>query len=427
MAASGRLLEEEEGRMRNTVLFVLAALLTASSLPSRGHTLTVDCQGGADYSAIQEAVNASTNGDTIAIAACVYEEQVFIAGVELVLVGEGAASTEITWPEVEPTIEFQEVDLVLCDLTVQHTAGPGYAIQWEGGSLALNRCVIPGRVYGGHYHADVQFVDSDVGWLSVSGGFHASTVERSSIGQAAFGGPWQTCHTLASTESRYGSLMPCFTYCTGDTIGYIQLTGAPDAAQSLEADACRIDTCVGWSSAEMELDACEIGSFTYSVDHFTSANFGISGCLFTGDVDIAAEYKRGARLAGGARGYSFEHNTVLGQLAFDMATSGSGYGSDFLRSNIVVGQSEISCQYDITISHNNFAGGLALDAPSAYVEENISEDPWFCGALAGDYTIHESSPCNGTAHDGLAMGAFPVGCYVPVEQLSWGRLKARFR
>lgn len=413
--------------MRHIALFALVALLVAPSSQSRGDILTVDCQGGADYLTIQDAVNASTNGDTIAIAACIYEEQVWIAGPDLVLTGEGAVSTEITWPEIEPTIEFQGVDVVLSDLTVRHTAGPGYAVQWEDGSLALLNCAIPGRVYGGHYHADVHLVNSDVGWLSVSGGFHVSTVERSTIGRAAFAGPWQTTHTLHSSVSHYGELMPCFTHCSGDTIGYIRLTGALDAAQYLEADACRIDTCVGWYSAELDMDSCEIKSFSYEVDHLTPPRFEIRGCLFEGDVDIVSSYRRAQTPARGSRGYSFEHNTILGQLTFDMATSESGYGSDFLRSNIVVGESEVSCQYDITISHNDFAGGLVLDAPAASVEDNISADPWFCGAQVGDYTIHESSPCNGTAHDGSAMGAFPVGCYVPVEHLSWGRLKARFR
>jgi hypothetical protein len=99
----------------------------------------------------------------------------------------------------------------------------------------------------------------------------------------------------------------------------------------------------------------------------------------------------------------------------------------YIRSNIVMGFSVIASGDQLLITHNDFAGGLVLDAPAAQVEANISEDPWFCGAPAGDYTVHESSPCNGAAHDGSVIGAFPVGCYVPVEQLSWGRLKARFR
>ena len=412
--------------MRYAMPWVLAVLVVASPVVCCAHIVTVDCDGGADYLTIQEAVNAASGGDTIAIAACVYEEQVLIPDIPLVMVGEGAAATEITWSGAGGTVEFQQSDLALHNLTVRHEADFGRAVTWDEQTLTLSSCVVSGRVDGGQYYGKVVVSGSDVEWLEVCGGFRTSTVEQSEFGYAAFYAPWQTCHTLNSSGSRYGRLVPCLSYCSGDTIGRIHLTGVADAAEYLEATASRIDTLTGWFSAHLELSGCEVGVFTYEAAHETGPLFQVSDCLFTGDVDVVADYKRGTGAAGGSRGYSFEHNTILGQLMFDMATSEKGF-NDFIRSNIVVGPSVINCQYDITVSHNDFAGGLTIDAPAAQVEANIYEDPQFCDAPFGDYTVHENSPCNGAAHDGSVIGAFPVGCYVPVQRASWGRIKAQFR
>ena len=412
--------------MRQATLCMIAALVAASPAVCCAHTLTVDCDGGADYFTIQEAVNAAAAGDTIAIAACVYEEHVLIPDIPLVMVGEGAATTEITWSGAGGTVEFQESDLALHELTVRHTGELGHAITWDEQTLTLSGCEVSGRVDGGLYYGEVHVHQSEVEWLRVSGGVRQSTVDRSRLGYAEFLAPWQNAHSLVSSDSRYGRLVPCLSHCLGDTIGRVDLSGAYDSAEYLEANACRIDTCIGWYSAELDFAGCEIGAFTYEVAHLIGPRFQVSGCLFTEDVGVVATYKSGTGASRAVRGYRLEHNTILGQLMFDMATSVNGF-NDFIRSNIVVGPSVISCQYDVTISHNDFAGGLTIDAPVAQVEANIYDDPLFCDAPLEDYTVHDESPCNGAAHDGSVIGAFPVGCGVPVEQVSWGSIKAMFR
>jgi len=65
------------------------------------------------------------------------------------------------------------------------------------------------------------------------------------------------------------------------------------------------------------------------------------------------------------------------------------------------------------------------------INGNICEDPLFCLDEHPDapYTLHENSPC-APAHNpacGL-IGAWNVGCGVtPIEELSWGSVKAMFR
>lgn len=63
---------------------------------------------------------------------------------------------------------------------------------------------------------------------------------------------------------------------------------------------------------------------------------------------------------------------------------------------------------------------------------NMSADPLYCGAPAGDFTLHAMSPCLDAAGCGR-MGAWGEGCGVrtgvagdPFATASWGSLKARF-
>lgn len=416
--------------MRHAALCTLAVLFVALPAVCRAHTLTVDCEGGADYLTIQEAVNAASGGDTIAIAACVYEEQVIIPDIQLVLVGEGAYTTQVTWSGSGAILEFAESPLTVRDLTVKHASAGALAISWDEGRLTLEDCIVVGRVAGGYYYGAVDIRRCDVTRLSVCGGFRTSTVERSQFERAGFSAPWQTCHTLSSSGSSYGRLVPCFTQCFADTIGYVRVCGGYDSAQSLQAEECSIDTCFAALSPPLELDNCTVGKLMYGAWE-SSGPFIMRGCLVTGDVLVAdwlcapLSAMRSPGLSSRSENY-LEHNTVLGGFTIDVDPF-YDWPAHVIRSNIVVGSSAMSCSYPLTVSHNDFVGGLELNAPGADVFANISEDPQFCDAHVADYTIHENSPCNGAAHDGSVIGAFPVGCYVPVERASWGEIKARFR
>lgn len=75
------------------------------------------------------------------------------------------------------------------------------------------------------------------------------------------------------------------------------------------------------------------------------------------------------------------------------------------------------------------AGGDGIPDCVFEDQDNFSADPLFCDAVTGDYRLAKSSPClpEGNVCDEL-IGAWGQGCEpVPVEIVTWGTLKQRFR
>jgi hypothetical protein len=62
------------------------------------------------------------------------------------------------------------------------------------------------------------------------------------------------------------------------------------------------------------------------------------------------------------------------------------------------------------------------------INDNFNQDPLFCDAPTGDFTIDASSPCAPGNNPACGLvGAWDVGCDSPVEAISWGSLKAMYR
>lgn len=86
-----------------------------------------------------------------------------------------------------------------------------------------------------------------------------------------------------------------------------------------------------------------------------------------------------------------------------------------------------------TIACNNVYGNafyaqyVNLPDQTGY-DGNISADPEFCGASAGNFGLQADSPCapaNNTC--GLLMGAYPVACgKTSTQETSWGAIKALY-
>ncbi|HYW68955.1 MAG TPA: hypothetical protein VE960_05065, partial [bacterium] len=77
-----------------------------------------------------------------------------------------------------------------------------------------------------------------------------------------------------------------------------------------------------------------------------------------------------------------------------------------------------------------FYGNSGGDTPCVSYSDILYENPWFCGLPMDDLTVNEVSVCLPENNPwGEQIGAFGEGCTgaVPVEQASWGSIKAMYR
>jgi hypothetical protein len=93
-------------------------------------------------------------------------------------------------------------------------------------------------------------------------------------------------------------------------------------------------------------------------------------------------------------------------------------------------------EHPITLSccdlYGNAGGDWVGNIADQYgIRGNISEDPLFCDAENGDFTLQCTSPCapfSPPNEECDLIGAWPVGCGgTPVSESTWGVIKALFR
>ncbi len=71
-------------------------------------------------------------------------------------------------------------------------------------------------------------------------------------------------------------------------------------------------------------------------------------------------------------------------------------------------------------------GGALSDQTG--INGNIMEDPQLCGMDVENYTLYNTSPCMPGGNDcGVQIGCHNQGCMSPVEERSWGTIKAMYR
>lgn len=183
---------------------------------------------------------------------------------------------------------------------------------------------------------------------------------------------------------------------------------------------------------------------------------GGPGIGFIHDADIApcsalgnviTDCSAGIRLVCFGCDFIIEHNTIVGNTEAISITRIAVGGPGVLSSNIVAGNDWGVCinqpfdPYDCNTVHHNDIWGNVLDVcPGGDCDGqiigfngNISLDPEFCDATAGDFTLAEDSPCVGAGAGGTDIGALGVACgpqsgvSEAEKEFSWGLIKALFR
>jgi len=414
--------------MRQTAIAFLFCSLVPLCSTAGTAVHHVDCAGGGDYLTIQEAVDAAANGDTILVAACVYEERVSVLGKNVAILGAGWESTEITTTEVGFTVSLDErpqgdVTSRLSDIRVTNTGPLGRCVRIAHLVVALERCRIDDVMQvGDEDPANVDVSDCVIGELSVGGLGARVSVHDSQVGQLVAGGGYDGTYWwghAVSASNTIGTLWVTggVADSEGDEVELVKYEGHLDCYSTLSA----VDGSFGEvrlnGAWDVSLERCEMESIVYVPD--IESHVSMSGCLVLGDFRTVDEGWYGVPLEA-----TLMHNTILGDLSHAVPEC-PAHGE--VSSNIVVGSVDFSEAEGALFRNNDILGAVA--APGATFVDNISEDPLFCDAATGDYTLEDCSPCLGTAHDGGDIGAFGEGCEcdVAVEDTSWGRIKGLFR
>jgi len=410
----------------------LAAIVLPLAATAGADTLTVDCNGGAAYLTLQAAVDAAASGDSIQVAPCAYAESVELQGKLLTLLGGGADNTTLLGAGSAPTLH-NTTDITLQDLRIETSPESDYAILCDENKLTLSRCTVTAPARVGSSSGALDIDASSLTWVWVTGGGRGGYLRNSHFDGGYFSGIWLGAYNgYVSSNCSYGriSLGPQSTWeSSGDSIQYVRVDGTVDVSNDFSAVDSIIDTCLATQSPQLRLTGCTVHTLAYDTAMGYGPFLRLQGCLVLGDCPVRLPSPKAGAVGRSVPipidGYLLEHNTITGDL--DIAIQESVDPSEeSIRSNLVLGHTTIRVGSQPFITHNDFVGGSSIDAPVAIVDANLEADPKLCAPGAGDYTLDGMSPCVDAAHDGGDIGAFGVGCQVPVRSITWGRLKARF-
>ena len=429
--------------LRNALLVILMAVLSQAAVAT---TITVDIGGSGDFETIQEAVDIAVTGDTLLIRAGLYEENVHVVGPCLTWIGEGSDATVIRAPAPEPAILLQDLDSppgcsTVRDLTIE-SYGEGVDAIYARTSIDFYDCDLLGHITvtsGDGLGGGIGLRDCSATSVSVAGGYRASYIERSTLNSGRFYGVWVEnwghwyClgHNVYSADSSIGSLsLSCaFLESASDDIGPVsgdeqsgcRGVGSQFESVEIEGGVVELEDCIVSGDVTLIGTVYDAGAW--------AGRAHLARCLVGGDLMVDVDQ----------HSYGFYglvwviHNTILGDFSCNYDIwSDTTLWPHHIRGNIVMGATQISDfwvheTWPPVVSHNDFVGGSVITAQPDSVYANFSAAPLLCDDI--DYELQECSPCVGAAHDGGEIGARAVGCpcYAPVEQLSWGAIKALYR
>jgi len=419
--------------MRASTATLVAALLCLSA-SSSATTIMVDQGGGGDYATIQEGLDAAAAGDTVLILPGVY-----VGDLNMNLDCEGKPITVTAWTGRDPVIiecghrgqgflflSGETGGTVVRGLHILHgEGGYGGGIACENASPTIQDCVIEAsRAYGG-------------GGMDISGVSTPQIIDCLFKANAAFsGGGGLRCSgslsapsikgcTFEGNEARFGG-------------GVISRGGAAPLIENCVFEGNTADYSGGIRF--------ETGSATVT-DCLFRGNHAVSGGAM-GSGDYATPVLRFVTCVhnvASTRGACFANGTYadIANCTFVGGESPSGggmfcgepFGTMELRNSIIAFSPEgaaVTCDYIgwPTITHCCVFGNAGGDVMCGNYFDNLFEDPRFCDLPNGDLTIHEESPCMpGNNPWGELVGAHEMGCEgtVPVEDVSWGAIKAMYR
>lgn len=432
--------------MRVCALVFSLSLCFAAAVPAA--TIRVDWSGGGDYLTIREGVEAASSGDTVLVVAGTYTGElnrgIAFAGRTITLVSEsGAAGTVIDCLGAGRAFEFsgnENPAATIQGFTVANGSAVelGGAFWMEGSSPSILDCVFTNNTSGfggGAIHVGLGaapyieycvFEDNtanDYGGAIYTYGSMPYVLEcdfrRNSAGINGGAISVKTGTVATVLDSRFEDN-------TAQDGGAIYVgTVLPENPEEWN------DTYVGFSrftgNAAERGGALFLNSFSY---------VSVQWCTFV---------RNSADLGGGIFGQTDNEGDLSVQnctLAFNHAEFGGGIcaAGSSLSNQLEVTQTIIAFSTAGNAVHRLDYSPVITDLSLAYGNEGgdalfgarvLLDDPLFCDVYDDDYNLCENSPARADNNQwGFLMGShrqYCDPCTSPVEELSWGAIKAMYR
>ncbi len=394
--------------MRRSLISTVAVLALTCCTTTHAATITVGPSG--DYSAIQPALSAAGEGDTVLVAPGVYSgadnNDLDFAGVNMLLKSEsGASVTTIDGGGSNHLFWFTSGEALTSGVegfTLTNASGD------SGGAV---RC----------RESSPTFTDCDFSW---NDSYHGGAIYCYQASPSITGCTFSNCTggigmALYTTASSSPTVTDCeFVDCTGASVVYCE-HGAP--------------AFTGCSFARNTGDYCG-GVYLYD----SPASF--DGCLFWENT-CNADHRGGGAL------YCDTASPILASCTFsDNGAEGVGgtvhcWGSSPTFDRCIIAFGTAGPALDCNDSQPNGptlaccdvygnAGGdwVGCIAGQGELDANMNADPLFCGRAGRDYRLHTSSPCAAAQSTTCGLiGALDVACDSAVGNATWGAIKALYR
>ena len=437
-------------------LLVFVCIFGALAMTATASTVYVDWSGGGDYTTIQEGIAAASRDDTVLVAAGTYSgplnRDITFGGKDVYLISEtGPDFTIIDCENAARGFVFthgETPSAIVEGFTIMNGVAPssGETAEWGGALYCANSAVV---ILG------CSFEDCYAGY---GGAMYCGISARVAI---------VSC-TFEDNEALYygGSI-----YCYGAHVDIAKSDFTGNAAGISGGAVC------GKTGSHLYLSDCEfIGNTAPDGGAVYVGTFDNGGTepeepsmIFFCDFRHNTATRGGAVFINGftwvnAAGCEFDYNTATLQgggiyaltdytrsLYVQSCTfcfNGAGHGGSIYSAG------EYGFEMEITQSIFAFGtGGAAVQAEDYnsvaptlclafgnvggnYLPDsrNLEVDPLFCGVFEGDYYLCDNSPCLEANHPyGFGLGAHwstystCEACAAPVQETSWGSIKAMYR
>lgn len=423
-------------------------LCSLYALPVAADTITVDLNGGADYTAIAEAVAAAVEGDVVLVYPGYYEgpenSSIDFEGKDIELRSvDGPDSTIINGYMFDHIFLLQHWERAVIEgFTAGYTSA--FALVCDDAHVTVRGCRFTGlTAFAGD---PIWAQGTAVG--RVTGG--SLTLE-----DCLFDGNW--CRSAVSTLDLNDcdvTMRNCvfLENAEGDCNIYNVTSGvlAIRGVSSVTLEGCAFidnvveDCCLSVRGyATVDISDCTFKGSTPVWNH--SASEGLLHLNHEGSASVRScsfvqnEVLRSCITALGTAETHIENCTFAGNSGSEsvIVTPAAARGDVFLTSCVLAfNDCPVPVECDVSlpaISSSCFyeTGDLDSMCEEYDPETVLLDDPLFCDFYAGDFTLCLNSPCLVPHNDwGVQIGAHGWGCDAcgtPVGHTSWGSIKAMFR